>query len=79
MGQVNRVDSCHLAVKRANTLAQGVNCAEGAVEASDAFSTFADGARDLIDAGVNAIVQPSGPIRDQEVIEKAQKVVLACI
>ncbi|MCO6558132.1 MAG: bifunctional phosphoribosylaminoimidazolecarboxamide formyltransferase/IMP cyclohydrolase [Bifidobacterium sp.] len=73
MGQVNRVDSCHLAVERANTLADGANRAQGSVAASDAFFPFADGAEALIDAGVKAIVQPCGSIRDKEVIEAAQK------
>ncbi|WEV71713.1 bifunctional phosphoribosylaminoimidazolecarboxamide formyltransferase/IMP cyclohydrolase [Bifidobacterium sp. ESL0790] len=72
MGQVNRVDSCHLAVERANTLADGENRAKGSVAASDAFFPFADGAEALIDAGVKAIVQPGGSIRDQEVIDAAQ-------
>ncbi|MDF7641661.1 bifunctional phosphoribosylaminoimidazolecarboxamide formyltransferase/IMP cyclohydrolase [Bifidobacterium sp. ESL0784] len=73
MGQVNRVDSCHLAVERANTLADGASRARGSVAASDAFFPFADGAEALIDAGVKAIVQPGGSIRDKEVIEAAQK------
>ena len=73
MGQVNRVDSCHLAVERANTLADGADRATGAVAASDAFFPFADGAQVLIDAGVKAIVQPGGSIRDEEVIEAANK------
>ncbi|WEV58219.1 bifunctional phosphoribosylaminoimidazolecarboxamide formyltransferase/IMP cyclohydrolase [Bifidobacterium sp. ESL0728] len=73
MGQVNRVDSCHLAVERANTLADGANRAQGSVAASDAFFPFADGAETLIDAGIKAIVQPGGSIRDKEVIEAAQK------
>ncbi|KAB8295444.1 bifunctional phosphoribosylaminoimidazolecarboxamide formyltransferase/IMP cyclohydrolase [Bifidobacterium avesanii] len=74
MGQVNRVDSCHLAVERANTLGgEGVNRAKGAVAASDAFFPFADGAEVLINAGVKAIVQPGGSIRDEEVIEAAKK------
>lgn len=72
MGQVNRVDSCHLAVDRANTLADGADRATGSVAASDAFFPFADGAQVLIDAGVKAIVQPGGSIRDEEVIEAAK-------
>lgn len=66
MGQVNRVDSCELAVKRAGERAAG------AVAASDAFFPFADGPKLLIDAGVRAIVQPGGSIRDDEVIEAAK-------
>lgn len=73
MGQVNRVDSAHLAVERANTLDDGHNRTKGAVAASDAFFPFADGAEILIDAGVRAIVQPGGSIRDEEVFEAARK------
>ena len=103
MGQVNRVDSCKLAVERANTLgarstgdaaldgsqqekgavggadaadvlagAAAPQRAQGAVAASDAFFPFADGLQVLIDAGVRAVVQPGGSIRDQEVIDAAQ-------
>jgi phosphoribosylaminoimidazolecarboxamide formyltransferase/IMP cyclohydrolase len=66
MGQVNRVDSCELAVKRAGDRARG------SVAASDAFFPFPDGAQILIDAGVRAIVQPGGSIRDELVIEAAK-------
>ena len=90
MGQVNRVDSCKLAVERANTL--GVSVASdvdgaggaagtegalsqqrsiGAVASSDAFFPFADGLQILLDAGVRAVVQPGGSVRDGEVIDAA--------
>ena len=101
MGQVNRVDSCRLAVERANTLgarstgdaaasdttAKGAvgggdaadilqaappERARDAVAASDAFFPFADGLQVLVDAGVTAVVQPGGSIRDDEVIAAAQ-------
>ena len=72
MGQVNRVDSCKLAVQRANTLAEGAERARGSVAASDAFFPFADGLQVLLDAGVRAVVQPGGSIRDEESIEAAQ-------
>lgn len=72
MGQVNRVDSCRLAVERANTLARGEERARGAVAASDAFFPFADGLQVLLDAGVRAVVQPGGSIRDEEVVEAAR-------
>ncbi len=62
MGQVNRVDSCRLAVERAGERVTS------AVAASDAFFPFADGAQILIDAGVKAIVQPGGSVRDAEVV-----------
>ncbi|MCU1430901.1 MAG: phosphoribosylaminoimidazolecarboxamide formyltransferase/IMP cyclohydrolase [Actinotalea sp.] len=70
MGQVNRVDSCRLAVERANTGA--VERARGSVAASDAFFPFADGLQVLLDAGVRAVVQPGGSVRDDEVIAAAQ-------
>ena len=66
MGQVNRVDSCRLAVERAGTRVTG------AAAASDAFFPFADGPQVLLDAGVGAIVQPGGSVRDEEVIAAAQ-------
>ncbi|UWF77954.1 MULTISPECIES: bifunctional phosphoribosylaminoimidazolecarboxamide formyltransferase/IMP cyclohydrolase [Microbacterium] len=67
MGQVNRVDSCRLAVERAG------DRAAGSVAASDAFFPFADGPQVLIDAGVTAIVQTGGSVRDDEVIDAARK------
>ncbi|MDR1449499.1 MAG: bifunctional phosphoribosylaminoimidazolecarboxamide formyltransferase/IMP cyclohydrolase [Propionibacteriaceae bacterium] len=62
MGQVNRVDACRLAVERAGGRALG------ALAASDAFFPFADGPAILIAAGVRAIVEPGGSIRDDETI-----------
>lgn len=67
MGQVNRLDSCRLAVSRAGQRAQG------SVAASDAFFPFADGLEVLISAGVRAVVQPGGSVRDEEVIAAAAK------
>ena len=61
MGQVNRVDSARLAVSRAG------DRAVGAVAASDAFFPFADGLQVLAAAGVRAVVQPGGSVRDDEV------------
>jgi len=66
MGQVNRVDSARLAVSRAGERVKG------SVAASDAFFPFADGLQILIDAGVTAVVQPGGSVRDEEVIAAAQ-------
>lgn len=68
MGQVNRVDSCRLAVERA-----GAERARGAVAASDAFFPFADGLQVLADAGVTAVVSPGGSVRDGEVIDAAHE------
>ncbi len=67
MGQVNRVDSCRLAVTRAGERAVG------SVAASDAFFPFADGLEILLEAGVRAVVQPGGSIRDDEVVAAAEK------
>ncbi len=66
MGQVNRVDSCRLAVRRA-----GTELARGSVAASDAYFPFADGLQVLLDAGVRAVAQPGGSIRDDESIAAA--------
>ncbi|MEN9412165.1 MAG: hypothetical protein RIQ92_602 [Actinomycetota bacterium] len=71
MGQVNRVDSAKLAVDRAGDRVQG------SVAASDAFFPFADGLEILTNAGVRAIVQPGGSVRDEEVIAAAQKAGIA--
>jgi phosphoribosylaminoimidazolecarboxamide formyltransferase/IMP cyclohydrolase len=65
MGQVNRVDSARLAVARAGERARG------SVAASDAFFPFADGLQVLLDAGVRAVVQPGGSVRDEEVVAAA--------
>jgi phosphoribosylaminoimidazolecarboxamide formyltransferase/IMP cyclohydrolase len=65
MGQVNRVDAARLAVARAG------DRAAGAMAASDAFFPFADGLQVLIDAGVRAVVQPGGSMRDEDVVAAA--------
>ncbi|MCX5248442.1 bifunctional phosphoribosylaminoimidazolecarboxamide formyltransferase/IMP cyclohydrolase [Streptomyces sp. NBC_00201] len=68
MGQVNRVDSAKLAVERA-----GAERAQGSYAASDAFFPFPDGLEILVDAGVKAVVQPGGSVRDELVVEAAKK------
>ncbi|HJE61580.1 MAG TPA: bifunctional phosphoribosylaminoimidazolecarboxamide formyltransferase/IMP cyclohydrolase [Nocardiopsis listeri] len=68
MGQVNRVDSARLAVTRA------ADRVKGSVAASDAFFPFADGLEILTEAGVRAVVQPGGSVRDAEVIAAAEAV-----
>lgn len=68
MGQVNRVDSCKLAVERA-----GAERARGSYVASDAFFPFPDNIDVLSAAGVKAIVQPGGSVRDELVVEAARK------
>ena len=69
MGQVNRVDAARLAVARA-----GADRLSGAVAASDAFFPFPDGLEVLLEAGVRAIVQPGGSVRDDEVFAAADAV-----
>ncbi|HWC35013.1 MAG TPA: bifunctional phosphoribosylaminoimidazolecarboxamide formyltransferase/IMP cyclohydrolase [Mycobacteriales bacterium] len=66
MGQVNRVDSARLAVSRAG------DRAKGSVAASDAFFPFPDGLEVLAEAGVKAIVEPGGSVRDEEVVAAAK-------
>ncbi|MCH4184281.1 MAG: bifunctional phosphoribosylaminoimidazolecarboxamide formyltransferase/IMP cyclohydrolase [Eggerthellaceae bacterium] len=66
-GQPNRVNSARIAVKQAGEKAQG------AVAASDAFFPFRDGLDALVDAGVTAVIQPGGSIRDGEVIDAANE------
>lgn len=68
MGQVNRVDSARLAVQRA-----GEERASGSYAASDAFFPFPDGFEVLAEAGVKAVVQPGGSVRDELTVEAAQK------
>jgi phosphoribosylaminoimidazolecarboxamide formyltransferase / IMP cyclohydrolase len=67
MGQVNRVDSARLAVERA-----GEERARGSAAASDAFFPFPDGLEVLLNAGVRAVVQPGGSVRDEEVVAAAE-------
>ncbi|HEV7625652.1 MAG TPA: bifunctional phosphoribosylaminoimidazolecarboxamide formyltransferase/IMP cyclohydrolase [Streptomyces sp.] len=67
MGQVNRVDSAKLAVQRA-----GEERAEGSFAASDAFFPFPDGLEVLTRAGIKAVVQPGGSVRDEAVVEAAK-------
>jgi phosphoribosylaminoimidazolecarboxamide formyltransferase/IMP cyclohydrolase len=74
MGQVNRVDSCKLAVDRA-----GPDRARGAVAASDAFFPFADGLQVVAEAGATAVIQPGGSMRDAEVIAAADAAGLAMV
>ena len=66
-GQMSRVDSAHLAVRKSD------GRAKGAVAASDAFFPFPDALETLIDAGVTAVIHPGGSIRDEGVLEAARK------
>ena len=71
-GQPSRLDSCKLAVQKAKFFHP--KKIKNSIAASDAFFPFADGIKLLTAAGVRAIVQPGGSIRDQEVISAADKI-----
>ena len=75
-GQMSRVDSSRIAIWKADEHGHG---AAGSVAASDAFFPFADGPEVLANAGVTAIVQPGGSMRDNEVIEAADRLGIAMI
>ncbi|MAE52189.1 MAG: bifunctional phosphoribosylaminoimidazolecarboxamide formyltransferase/inosine monophosphate cyclohydrolase [Micavibrio sp.] len=82
-GQMSRIDSSRIAAWKAEEAAkqQGLeqSLAKGSVVASDAFFPFADGLIAAADAGVTAVIQPGGSIRDQEVIEAANERGLAMV
>src|SRR5436305_13815899 len=77
-GQMSRVDSCRLAVEKAQSFF-GTSAVAGTVAASDAFFPFRDGPDVLIRAGVTAIVQPGGSKRDDEVIAAADEAGVALV
>ncbi len=72
-GQMSRVDSCRIGAEKA------VLPLKGTVAASDAFFPFPDGVEEIAKAGATAIIQPGGSVRDQEVIEAADRLGLAMI
>ena len=72
-GQMSRVDSCKLGAQKA------VLPLKGTVAASDAFFPFPDGVEEIAKAGATAIIQPGGSVRDQEVIEAADRSGIAMI
>ena len=69
-GQPSRLDSCQIAINKMNKFK---NFNEGLVAASDAFFPFVDGIEKLIQSGVSAVIQPSGSIRDKEIIKFANQ------
>jgi phosphoribosylaminoimidazolecarboxamide formyltransferase / IMP cyclohydrolase len=75
-GQMSRVDSVRIALDKAAAASVDVN---GAVLASDAFFPFADGPRLAIEAGVRAIIQPGGSVRDEEVIDACERAGVAMV
>jgi phosphoribosylaminoimidazolecarboxamide formyltransferase/IMP cyclohydrolase len=80
---MNRLDSSRIAARKSEDAAKAEGLksplAVGSVVASDAFFPFADGLMAAADAGVTAIIQPGGSIRDEEVIEAANAANLAMI
>lgn len=82
-GQMSRVDSARIAARKAEDMAKAAGLStvptQGAVAASDAFFPFADGLQVLIDAGVTAVIQPGGSMRDGEVIAAADAAGIAML
>ena len=69
-GQPSRLDSCQIAIDKMNKF-QSLN--EDVVAASDAFFPFVDGIEKLVQSGITAVIQPSGSIRDKEIIKFANQ------
>ena len=82
-GQMSRVDSTRIARFKAEEMAknsmQQQSAAKGAVAASDAFFPFADGIIELANAGIQAVIQPGGSMRDSEIIEAANEADIAMV
>jgi phosphoribosylaminoimidazolecarboxamide formyltransferase/IMP cyclohydrolase len=76
-GQMSRVDSSRIAARKSMDAAEAAGLAEpatrGSVVASDAFFPFADGLHAAVEAGATAVIQPGGSMRDDEVIEAADR------
>ena len=76
-GQMSRVDSAKTAVRKGLDASEAAglknNMTEGSVVASDAFFPFVDGIEKLVQSGVSAVIQPSGSIRDKEIIRFANQ------
>lgn len=78
-GQMSRVDSSRIAAMKAADCKENPDRAKGSVIASDAFFPFADGLEQAAEVGVRAVIQPGGSIRDDEVIEAANKYNIAMV
>ena len=76
-GQMSRVDAVRIAVEKAQAFQPELLA--GAVLASDAFFPFADGPQLAIDAGVSAVIQPGGSVRDEEVVAAAEQAGIAMV
>ena len=75
-GQMSRVDSVRIAVEKAAAAGAGL---DGGAMASDAFFPFADGPQLAIEAGITAVIQPGGSVRDPEVVEAADAAGVAMV
>ena len=69
-GQPSRLDSCQIAI---NKMKRFVKTTSDIVGASDAFFPFVDGIEKLVQSGVRAVIQPSGSIKDKEIIKFANE------
>ncbi|QGX99785.1 bifunctional phosphoribosylaminoimidazolecarboxamide formyltransferase/IMP cyclohydrolase PurH [Roseovarius faecimaris] len=82
-GQMSRVDSCRIAARKAQDMAEALGLAtpltQGSVVASDAFFPFADGLLTAAEAGATAVIHPGGSMRDDEVIAAADEAGLAMV
>lgn len=82
-GQMSRVDSARIAALKAKEMGEAAGESglrtEGSVVASDAFFPFADGLEELVKAGATAVIQPGGSMRDNEVVDAANKAGLAMV
>ncbi len=82
-GQMSRVDSCRIAARKAEDMAETLGLdaplTQGSVVASDAFFPFADGLLTAAEAGARAVIQPGGSMRDDEVIKAADEAGLAMV
>jgi len=75
-GQMSRIDSVKIAVRK--VLEAGLNL-KGAIMASDAFFPFSDSVEIAAEAGISAIIQPGGSIKDKDVIKKADELGIAMV
>ncbi len=82
-GQMSRGDSARIAARKAEDVAKAEKLSEprtrGSAAASDAFFPFADGLLSVAEAGATAVIQPGGSVRDQEVIDAADKAGIAMV
>ena len=69
-GQPSRLDSCQIAIDK---MKKFINTEDSIVAASDAFFPFVDGIEKLVQSGVTAVIQPSGSIRDKEIVNFANQ------